>query len=483
VDETAEQVGDGLGAPAPPARSRRGPLWVALAAVLVAALAGGVVVANAVGDDDPDADEVLRDARTALAHAQAYRFHVETTDRTITGEEGGAGTDTTMRTVADGEVRGRDWHTKQDVGDDMGTMQATSVGGQLYVLDPVEPGEPAVWGHWPAGPAPTMEDLAEMLTAPQGFFDDMADDLPPEVRDQLPDDVLQEASVGLLGAVYLGELAGSATGGPLAGVPGDPGAALDGLGHPTVVAHHGGTPTVRGTITAPDALATALKGKAPAGTVEVDVAAGGRPEALRLTVTGGKASYRADLRWSDWDAADIAVAKPTGTIDETPWVDEARIAEVARGLTPVGPTDLPARWDLQGIDAFTAAAAAGDVGDEGPPECPSIDLFYGPAGDSDGEDGVDVTLQAADCSRREDPTPFAPGAYGSALVRNADEGGVEVLVGDTVAMIGGSAGGPDLAAMVGSLRPLDLGAAEAKATQQAQAEAMGGGGSGLFFPL
>src|SRR5262245_59496861 len=205
MEDTADQAGETTGAPAPPPpppppppatvpapvrRSRRGPLWIALAVVLVAGVAGGLVVANAGGGGDPDADEVLHDARTALAQAHAYRFHLTTTDHMVVGEAGGAGTDTTVRSVTDGEVRGHDWHVREDAGMDMGAIETTLVGGRLYVRTPDDNGGPGDWELWPVAPTGSVDDLVAQMSP-----DELLGDVSDEMGGGLGDEVDAQAGV------------------------------------------------------------------------------------------------------------------------------------------------------------------------------------------------------------------------------------------------------------------------------------------------
>ncbi len=448
---------------------------MALAAVLVAGLGGGVLIANA-GDGSPDPDEVLADARSALSKADAYRFHVTSADHFTMGRIGGPGSDMTMRRVADGEVRGDDWHVRDDAGDDM-VFETTSLGGELYVHSLFGDADKG-WAHLPTPPSPSVDEFATMM----GDMSKMPADLSGK-GEPGGADLVGTIVVPMLGYWYLGALGSDAFAAPVPTIGANLRDVLDGLEHVEIVDRGGDGITLRGTKPAPRELAKAAPIPLPDGRFEIRFDARRRPVSLRLTVATKTATEVIEIRWSDWDAKDIAVTKPGGTIDETPWLDEQGIAAVAAGITPVAPTHLPAGYVLEGIDPSTAADQRADDENPGEPACDGLDLFWSPpAPDSpaavaklaDGDE-VDVTLISAACARTLDATPFVPGAYGSLAVRTDpdDDTVVDVLVGDTVAEVSTTLEGPEKVALITSLRPFDLAAAMAEFSARARTEGAG----------
>src|SRR5918995_2314232 len=87
-------------------RSKR-PLWAALGVVVVAAV-GGTVLATR-DRDEPDPDALLGRASELVEDAEGFRVEATAEERSTVGEAGGAGTETTYRTVTTGVVSGAGW--------------------------------------------------------------------------------------------------------------------------------------------------------------------------------------------------------------------------------------------------------------------------------------------------------------------------------------------------------------------------------------
>jgi hypothetical protein len=103
--------------------------------------------------------------------------------------------------------------------------------------------------------------------------------------------------------------------------------------------------------------------------------------------------------------------------------------------------------------------------------CPQLDLMYAPA-DVAGdivEEYFDVYLMSADCAQAEDAAPFVSGDYGDLPVREAANGLVQALVGDTVVEVDTSLGDDMVTAALTSLQPFDLDAELARISAEAEA--------------
>jgi hypothetical protein len=73
-----------------------------------------------------------------------------TEDRSVIGESGGAGSDTTMRTITEVEVAGDDFRSRTDSGD--WVDEVVAVDGDVYMRFDDED-----WGRWPGEPVPGDE--------------------------------------------------------------------------------------------------------------------------------------------------------------------------------------------------------------------------------------------------------------------------------------------------------------------------------------
>jgi hypothetical protein len=155
------------------ARPRRGPLLAVLAGVVGVAVVAGVVATRGGGGADPD--EALADAAEALEAAGSYRMSLTTEDRVTTGEAGGPGSDTTTRTVAEGEVSGDDWRIVSDSGD--WADESVGVGGRVYSRFADDTGALAAepWVVFPTTPPPSDEDLVDQLVWMAAPMDDMGE--------------------------------------------------------------------------------------------------------------------------------------------------------------------------------------------------------------------------------------------------------------------------------------------------------------------
>ena len=439
-------------------RRGRGPLW----AVLAVGVAGGMVAAALVarsGGDRPDAAEALARARAAMAEAGTYRMRAIAEDRTFSGDPGGAGSDSSYRTVTESEVAGADWRETSDAGD--WADEVVGVGGQIYIrsADDADGLAAEPWVVMPADTAPAGADILSVADEMSGMpgFDD---------EELLSDDTWL---MPMLAAEYLGGTA--APGGGEGGAPVVlPTGFVDAFGafeDAEVVDDGGPGLRLRATRSAPDDLVEQLGRPLPNGEIEIVLGEDDLPTRLILTVEGDSASHRDDITFTDW-GADITVAVPEGEIDETPWLDEEALAEARAGVTPVAPTVVPDGLVLTDVYPMSA-----DDSGEG---CAEIDLTYGPEDAAAWEawdDYLDVYLVPADCALAYDDTPFAPGPYGDLPYRDVDDLPA-VLVGDTVVQFSTSYGDDVLAALVASLAPIDLDAEVARTAAYAEASWEGG---------
>jgi hypothetical protein len=429
---------------------------VALAVGVAAVTVGAVVLAGAGGGDEPDAQEALERAATTLDEADSFRFRMTTEDRSVIGEAGGAGSETTQRTVTDVEVAGENWRSRTDSGD--WADETVVVDGALYQR--YDDGD---WELWP-DPGPMSDDL-------EGF--DLVEDLRLMVEDSREydesDAMLEEFLIPTLGGYYL---AGIGSPDPLAAgsgiAAGDiPGAFVELFGSfddAEVVDQAAGRLTLRATRQVPEDIGYPV----PPGEFEI-VLDGADPVSLRLVVEGETARHASEVRFADWGAG-VAIGVPDGPIDETPWVDEDLVAEVLATVTPLAPTTLPDGLALSAVDALSAE----DAEEFGPgPPCDQLNLWFAPPVDGetatddwiDSPDHLSVYLLPASCAIDADPTPFGPGDFGDVPTRETEFGFVEVLVGETVVQFETSYT-DDLPAMVASLAPFDIDAVIAAMGEQ-----------------
>src|SRR5918994_2204580 len=91
-------------------RSKR-PLWVVLGVVVVAAVGGAALATR--GGDEPDADALLERASAVVEDVEGFRIDVTSEERSTTGDAGGAGSESTFRTVTTGVVSGEDWRGRK----------------------------------------------------------------------------------------------------------------------------------------------------------------------------------------------------------------------------------------------------------------------------------------------------------------------------------------------------------------------------------
>jgi hypothetical protein len=434
---------------------------IALGVVLVGAVVAAVVVARS-GDSEPDPDEALGKAAAAMADARSFRLKAVSVDSSATGEAGGAGSSTEFRMVTDAEVSGDEGRATTDSGDFVDeTVWLTD---SLYSrsADSAEALADEQWIVFPADVTGQVTDLAE--GDPQAAFlmaTGLDFDGDGEIDEDFggDDDFLQASLIPALANYYLfglGEPAG--LGGP-APMP-LPSGFVDAFGSfedAEAVSDDGDTLTIRATRHVPDAVADGLDLDLPPGVFEITLGADDLPIKLTLTVDGSNAHHTEDVTFSDW-GAEITIGVPEGEVDETPWVDEEAIAAVRDLVTPMAPTVLPDGLVLSYIEGYEA--------DELDAPCPELDLGYAPPLEdeaateefSTSPDYLDIYLVPADCAQQNDDTPFEPGAFGDVPSRESEYGYVEVLVGDTVVQFD-TTYEDDIAAMVGSMAPIDLDAA------------------------
>lgn len=430
-------------------------LGVGVAAVAVAA----VVVASAGGGDEPDADEALERAAAALAEEDSFRLRMTTEDRSVVGEAGGAGSESTFRVVTDVEVSGDDFRARTDAGDWFD--EAVAVGGTLYARSEVDAEALAAepWDVWPDEPLPEAEpmDQGDLVAELRAIVEDGRE------YDET-DDMIEGTLVPTLGSYYLSGVAGPAPLTPdqqsLAVTSGLPIAFVDLFGSFTdaeVVDDSGDRLTLR----ASRQISEDIGFPVPAGEFEIVLDGDDRPVELRLVVEGETARHAAHVEFGGW-GEDIVITTPEGEIDETPWIDEELVAEVRATVAPLAPVDVPGGYVITTVDALPSEEVEED--------CDQLMLDYSPPLDDeaayeawlDSPDYLTVFLLPAACALSADDTPFEPGEFGDVPSRASEFGYVEVLVGDTVLQFD-TTHTADLPAMVASIQPLDLDAVLAEA--------------------
>lgn len=432
-------------------------MLIAVGIVLVGAVAAAVVVARS-GSSEPDPDEALQQAAAAMDSAGSFRLHTVSEDTSRVGDEGGAGSTSSYRTVIDAEVSGDEWRATTDSGDF--ADESVGLADSIYERS-ADSLDALAAEQWTVVPADALaEAQAAVGDDPQAAFLTMLGldydgdgEVDPDVAQ---DEYLEEMLVpGLAGYYLFGMGEPSAVAGPGA-VP-LPSGFVDTFGafqDAEVVSDDGGALTIRATRQVPAEIADGIDVALPAGVFEITLGADHLPTKLTLTVDGVLAHHTEDVTFSDW-GADITIGVPEGDVDETPWVDEDALAAARDTVMPLAPTVVPDGLVLSNIDGVTA--------DEAFEGCPELSLTYAPpvedAAASDAfmtsPDYLAITLLPADCARDYDPAPFVAGEFGDLPSRLNGDGFVEVLVGDTVVQVD-TTYTDGLSAMVVSLTPFDL---------------------------
>lgn len=413
------------------------------------------------GGDEPTAEERLERARAVISDAGSFRLSSTIEEESVTGEVGGAGSQSSYRTTIAGEMARDDFRVTSDVGD--WADEVVSVAGEVYTrsatgLDSLAD-EP--WVIIPAdqrvgsGPALGGGALTEEFLAFSGLDMDADGQVDADVA---ADEALLESLVVPTLARYdvwgLGAPPGS--GGSPVALPSAFAEAFGTFDDAEVAASSAGTTTIRAVRPAPAALSSLVDIPLPDGRFEVVLDGDDLPTALRLDVTGDTATYREEVSFSDW-GADITVDVPEGEVDDTPWVDEDEVAAVRTTVDALAPTALPDGLELAGIDALSADDA--ELTGAGP--CGQLYLTFAPPLTSDATadewfsspDYLDVYLLPVDCARTFDDTPFEPGGLGDVPSRDSC-GLTEVLVGRTVVQFDTTYVVDE--ALVASIRPFDL---------------------------
>ncbi len=458
---------------AAPRRWSRRPLLAGAVALVV--VVGAIALAVGRGGDDRSATEALERAQAALAEVESLRMHSVSEDWSVTGEVGGAGSSTTLRSVADTEVAGDAWHETHDSGDWADELVVTPDGSYLRSAESVAELADEPWELMPAGAfdaaLPEGDDLRAQFLFLLGLdFDgdgevdgNVADDGGTLVGDEdvlITEEGFEPMVVPALASYYLFGLGGPAATTPMGGPVPLPAGLVDTFGSfedAEVVSDDDQELVISATRTVPPELAEGVDVELPPGRFEITLGPDDLPTRLELSVEGTAARYTESVDFSDW-GADIVIGTPEGEIDETPWLDDEALAEVRGMVQALAPTAVPDGLVL----GMTEATSAEDSEEYGEEPCAQLYLDYQPPltdeasreGWYEQGDYLSVSLLPLDCALEYDDTPFEPGEFGEVPSRE-DYGFVEVLVGETVVQFD-TTYTSELPAMVASIQPFDL---------------------------
>jgi hypothetical protein len=173
---------------------------------------------------------------------------------------------------------------------------------------------------------------------------------------------------------------------------------------------------------APDDTVEALGRALPDGELELDLSADNVPMGLRLTVETPTASASLHFRFVEWDA-DVTIA----------------------------PSTVPADWHLTSVLRIAA--------DDTPEGCDQLDLTWEPIANAlvawDTGEYLDVYLIPTECAKAADRTVFRASEFGDVPTRRVGDL-LELEYGTTVVQIDTTLGDDEVAAVVASLRAVDL---------------------------
>ena len=454
--------------------------WLAAFIALIAVVAGSVALLA--DEDEPDADAALTAAQDAVEGADSYRFQLRQTSHLISGDPDGSGSESTTRTVSQGEIAAADtWRmVSEDPVDQYDDEEYTPydtrrIGDTVYSSGGDSTTEANAGPRWIEQPATedvlTVADYAELyeqaeeMEGAEHFLDD------PEYRLE-----------ALLGAYYL----------PVSEDPAHVERLVLGATKPEVEEQlaDGG---VRLRATLPPIPEIAKVAKAPIPPVDLTLELDDRdlPTVVRFEVSLQGASEAIEVRFSDWGGA-IAVSAPDDAdIDHTPWIEEELIGLLAPELVRA-PTAVPEGLDL--VSAITYEGYSEELDPD--PKCSELNLSYGgkavadryaALGDDEEADYEDPELQAfleaqpflditmSPISCDDDATPFDE-EFAGLPARGGDDGYVEVQDGDVLVLVSSSnISDADLTALIRSLRPTTVEELAAQVPEWAKDPATGGG--------
>jgi hypothetical protein len=428
----------------------RGRLIVT-AVVVGGLLAGGLAFIASRGDD-VDPDRALAAAQDVAQGSGSFRFELLQVSRVEVGEAGGAGSDTTTRSVTTGAVAGPDtWKITEDLGmlyaDEPEIYETIRVGDTAYTDNSFPMGDvpgPS-WVTFPAdGMDVTPEELAQM-------YEDLQHE--QESYGEMPEDDAFKLDL-VLGAYSLGVDA----------LPTDITRLVTDATEPAVEERLSDGGIVLRTRLAPVAeLAEVADVPIPPVDLMLELDEDDRPVLARFTTAAGSATADVEVRFSDW-GADIVVEPPVdGDIDHTPWIQEEALSQAGQTLM-LAPSALPPGMGLTDASVWEGDPEFG--------ECPSVNLTYSPEEEAalmDPEadlstdelsaayeelDYLYINVSSLSCQQELVDAPFDQQLGG--LPARAEEGYWEVQVGDAVVYVDSTFGDDLIGPLVASLRPVTV---------------------------
>jgi hypothetical protein len=452
--------------------------WLAAFIALIAVVAGAVALLA--DEDEPDADAALTAAQAAVDDADSYRFELRQTSHVTSGDPDGSGSESTTRTVSQGEVASGDsWRTvvqlpADQFDDETYTPYETRrVGDTVYDGGGDSTTEADVGPHWTETPAAqravTIDDYAAFYDDAQGEEGD--DDYVDEPQYRLET---------LLGAYFL----------PISDDPANVERLVRGATKPDVEERlEGGGLRLRATLPPIAEIAKVAREPIPPVALTLDLDARHLPTVVRFDVSLEGASEAIEVRFSDWGGAIAVTAPDDADVDHTPWIEEELIGLLAPELVRA-PTAVPAGLDL--VSAITYEGYSDDLDPD--PKCSELDLTYGGKAEADhlaalgdevdyedpalqeffdAQPNVDLAMSPISCD--VDGVEFDDVVAGLPA-RASDEGYVELRDGDVlIAVSSANVSDADLAAMIHSLRATTVEGLSAQVPQWARDQSTSGG--------
>ncbi|MGE3619867.1 MAG: hypothetical protein AB7L84_05320 [Acidimicrobiia bacterium] len=416
---------------------------LAVLAVAGAAAGGAWLLAR---DGGPDADAALAEAQAFVEEAGSFHSVVTIRSRVTTGESGGAGTETTARSVVEAWYEGPDrWRAVAETADPFMSGTTTE---QVVVVD----GTAYVHSDFMVGGGPGPEWIA--VPVDSGFSDRsltsedvewLVEDLGVGEEDPYADATLAEVVV----SAYVSELQSDPRG--LVRI-------VEEARDPAVEERLAGGGLRLRVQLAPtpdlaDALSEALDEPLPVVEVLLDLDGDRRPVTAGFRSEVGRAESDVDVVLDRWGEGFDIAPPAEDDIDRTPWVSEEalRVLDPRLLVAPADPADL----------VLTSALVS--PADEEYGICEALELSYeDPEGlaalaEGDDLDELDfesfgyawVSVSDRDCAREVDDSPFDD-QLGGRPARGGD-GWWEVDLGDVVVSLSTSTDDESLDVIAASL--------------------------------
>lgn len=437
--------------------ARRGRLLAGALAIVV--VVAGALAFVASGSSATDPDEALADAQAFVQDAESYRFELQTVERLVTGDPDGAGSDTTVRSVASGEVAGPEhWRSRSEAGDAgfgaMTPFEVVRVGDTAYQAGGLFEGDAASSSPpWVEVPGEAMEssidDLVEFASyAEEGWSSFPSDgDAGSEEDPYIAQEKLQLALAGYLFMAPEGDPTGITR-------------LVTEATEPAVEEElaDGGV-RLRVRLAPVEELEEAIDQELPPVDLLLDLDEENRPVLAQFSTEADRSSADVEITFSDW-GADIDIRAPADSdIDHTPSISEEDLAEAPELV--LAPSAPPPGFSLSSAYRY-------DYDDE---PCESVDLQYVSDAEADidyeeltleemdalieDSDYLMLSYSEADCADDYDDTPFDE-TFAGFPARGGDGGYWEVLIGDVWVYVDSTLDASIIEPLVASLHPVTI---------------------------